>query len=125
MYVCRNYYIMFYNEQTAEQINSMDSQLKRGILKMCISRLLKEETRYGYDLIKTMQIFFADTDESTLYAILRRLNKEGLTEMYYSDISHGPKRKYYKISEKGIEVLNNDISSWKQIEKIFVEIGIL
>ena len=50
----------------------MDSQLKRGILKMCILQLLKEEARYGYDLIKTMQVFFADTDESTLYAILRR-----------------------------------------------------
>lgn len=116
---------MFYNEQTAEQVNSMDSQLKRGILKMCILQLLKEKSGYGYDLIKTMQTFFADTDESTLYAILRRLNKEGLTEMYDSDISHGPKRKYYKITDKGIEVLNNDISSWKQIEKIFVEIGIL
>lgn len=103
----------------------MDSQLKRGILKMCILQLLKEEARYGYDLIKIMQTFFTDTDESTLYAILRRLNKEGLTEMYYSDISHGPKRKYYNISDKGIEVLNNDISSWKQIEKIFSEIGIL
>lgn len=103
----------------------MDSQLKRGILEMCILQLLKEEDRYGYDLIKTMQAFFADTDESTLYAILRRLNKEGLTEVYDSDISHGPKRKYHRISDEGIEVLHKDIISWKQIEKIFVEIGIL
>lgn len=80
---------------------------------------------YGYDLIKIMQNYFPDTDESTLYAILRRLYNEGLTEMYYSDTSLGPKRKYYKISDKGIEALNDDIDSWKQINEIITQIGIL
>ncbi len=102
----------------------MNSQLKRGILNICILQLLKEE-RYGYDLIKIMQEFFPETDESTLYAILRRLNQEGLTNMYYSDKSHGPKRKYYKISEEGKECLNEYISSWKRIEEIFNKLGIL
>lgn len=102
----------------------MDAQLKRGILNICILQLLKKEDMYGYDLIKILQNYFTDTEESTLYAILRRLNKEGLTDMYYSEISHGPKRKYYKISDKGKEILNEYISSWKEIEKIFSEIGI-
>lgn len=103
----------------------MDSQLKRGILNICILQLLKTEDRYGYDLIKMIQNYFTDTEESTLYAILRRLNKEGLTDMYYSEISHGPKRKYYRITDKGSEILNEYISSWKEIEKIFSEIEIL
>lgn len=103
----------------------MDSQLKRGILNICILQLLKKEDRYGYDLIKMIQNYFTDTEESTLYAILRRLNKEGLTDMYYSEISHGPKRKYYRITDKGNEILNEYISSWKEIEKIFSEIGVL
>ena len=103
----------------------MDSQLKRGILNICILQLLKEEDRYGYDLIKIIQGYFTDTDESTLYAILRRLNKEGLTDMYYSEISHGPKRKYYSISDKGRECLDDYTSSWHEIEEIFSKIGIL
>lgn len=102
----------------------MDSQLKRGILNICILQLLKKD-RYGYDLIKIMQTYFPDTEESTLYAILRRLNQEGLTDMYYSDISHGPKRKYYRLSDKGRESLNDYISSWKNVEEIFNAIGIL
>ena len=56
----------------------MDSQLKRGILNICILQLLKQEDRYGYDIIKILQGLFPDTDESTIYAILRRLNKGGL-----------------------------------------------
>ena len=103
----------------------MDAQLKRGILNICILQLLKQNDMYGYDLIKILQAFFTDTEESTLYAILRRLNQEGLTDMYYSEISHGPKRKYYRISDKGRESLESYISSWHEIEDIFSKIGIL
>lgn len=103
----------------------MDSQLKRGILDICILQLLKQEDRYGYDIIKTVQDFFPETEESTLYAVLRRLNKEGMSDMYYSKISRGPQRKYYKISDRGKECLANYIISWHKIEKIFLEIGIL
>ncbi|MBQ4522289.1 MAG: PadR family transcriptional regulator [Lachnospiraceae bacterium] len=102
----------------------MDSQLKRGILNICILQLLKKEDQYGYDIIKKLQEFFPDTEESTLYAILRRLNKEELTDMYYSEVSNGPQRKYYQITEKGKECLEEYIESWHQIENIFSAIGI-
>lgn len=103
----------------------MDPQLKRGILNICILQLLMKEDRYGYDIIKIVQKFFTDTEESTLYAILRRLNKEELTDMYYSEQSLGPKRKYYTITDKGKECLNDYISSWHEIEKIFSDLEIL
>ncbi len=102
----------------------MDSQLKRGILNICILQLLKEQDRYGYDIIKILQKFFADSEESTLYAILRRLNKEGLTELYYSEISHGPKRKYYKITDKGNAYLQESVLAWQKIGKILEKLGI-
>ena len=102
----------------------MDAQLKRSILKICILQLLEKEDRYGYDIIKTVQKYFSDTDESTIYAILRRLYKEGLTDIYLSEKSHGPQRKYYKINGKGVKCLNADISAWKEIEFVFHELGI-
>ena len=40
----------------------MDSQLKRGILNICILQLLKQEDRYGYDIIKILQVLFPDKD---------------------------------------------------------------
>lgn len=103
----------------------MDAQLKRGILNICILQLLKEQDRYGYDIIKILQKFFPDTEESTLYAILRRLNKEGLTQLYAGgEISHGPPRKYYKISNHGRKFLEEAVLSWQKIEAILREIGI-
>ncbi len=103
----------------------MDAQLKRGILTICILKLLENEDCYGYELVKTMQQYFHDTDESTLYTILRRLHKEELTRVYFSDISKGPMRKYYSITVKGRQHLEEYISSWKYIEEVFFKIGVL
>ena len=43
----------------------MDAQLKRGILNICVLKLLENESMYGYELVKTIQQYFRDTEEST------------------------------------------------------------
>ena len=102
----------------------MDAQLKKGILDMCILYIISQEEMYGYDIMKYMGKFFPEVDESTFYAILRRLNKEGLTEVYYGQVSNGPQRKYYRILDKGRKNLQNSIIDWKNISIIVNEIGI-
>lgn len=102
----------------------MDAQLKKGLLNICILQFLKQCDLYGYDIVKRIQKYVSDTDESTVYAVLRRLNKEGLTDMYYSGQSNGPKRKYYRLTENGEKALSDYISSIREMEKMFVEIGI-
>lgn len=102
----------------------MDAQLKKGILEMCILHTIQQKEMYGYDIMKYMCKFFPEVDESTFYAILRRLNKEGLTEVYYGQVSNGPQRKYYRILDKGKESLQKSILDWKNISGIVGEIGI-
>lgn len=46
-------------------------------------------------------------------------------DMYYSDISNGPIRKYYSITDLGKAHLEEYISLWKYIEEVFSKIGIL
>lgn len=103
----------------------MDSQLKKGVLNICILQLLKDNDMYGYDILKLMKEFFPDTDESTIYAILRRLHHDGLTIQYLSSVSNRPTRKYYKISAEGKEALAEYISSWHNIQSIFYKLGVL
>lgn len=103
----------------------MDAQLKRGVLNICILQLLKKEDMYGYDILKLMKEFFPETDESTIYAILRRLNQDGLTTQYLNNVSNRPTRKYYRISEAGEEALEEYIKSWNHIEEVFHGLGIL
>lgn len=102
----------------------MDAQLKKGVLDMCILYIIQQDDMYGYDIMKYMSNFFPEVDESTFYAILRRLNKEGLTEAYYGQTSNGPRRKYYRILDPGRKSLKKSMVDWKNIISIVNEIGI-
>lgn len=91
---------------------------------MCILYTIQQKEMYGYDIIQKMSRYFHDVDESTFYAILRRLHKEGLTEVYYGEESNGPKRKYYKIVDKGRLKLEQSIKEWKNIISVVEAMGI-
>ncbi|MCK8059037.1 MULTISPECIES: PadR family transcriptional regulator [unclassified Fusibacter] len=102
----------------------MNAQIKKGILEMCILQILIKEELYGYDIMKKMNEHFPEVNESTFYSILRRLNKDGATETYLGEVSNGPKRKYYKVTDYGRSKLNEDVRSWKQINVIMTDLGI-
>lgn len=102
----------------------MDSQFKRGLLDMCILQMLNRTDMYGYEIVKEIQECFSDTEESTIYAVLRRLYKENMTDMYYSEVSNGPKRKYYAINDNGKVLLKQYIESINEMKIILVKIGI-
>lgn len=103
----------------------MDAQLKKGVLDICILSLLSKEKKYGYEIVKTIRPYFEDTEESTFYAIMRRLNKSGLTEVHYSEESNGPMRKYYSLTDLGKEYLTEYKKSWAYIETVFEQLNIL
>lgn len=100
----------------------MNAQIKKGVLEMCILHSIKEESLYGYDIIQKMHIFFPEVVESTFYAILRRLHREGDTEISMGNISRGPARKYYKITEQGRMRLKEMEADWKQLQEIVNQI---
>lgn len=102
----------------------MESQMKRGILELCVLYQFLSDDYYGYDIMVKLRPFFPDVKDSTFYVILRRLNAEGYTEIYYGNESNGPQRKYYKITEKGKEYLDHSLESWRQIRDTVGRLGI-
>lgn len=102
----------------------MDSQLKKGILEMCILHYIEKETMYGYDIIQNMHTFFPEVSESTFYAILRRLHKEGAAVTFKGEVSKGPARIYYKITEEGKNQLAELRNDWKHLQEIITQMGI-
>lgn len=103
----------------------MDAQIKKGILEMCILHYIEKESLYGYDIIKNMHRFFPEVTESTFYAILRRLYKEGAATVFEGQVSKGPVRKYYRITEQGREKLARMEDEWRYLRKVMDEMGIL
>ncbi len=102
----------------------MDTQMKKGVLEMCILYLLKDKELYGYELMKAVREHFTDVYEGSVYTILRRLNAEGYTKITSKESPNGPPRKYYGITADGELYLNQMIDEWHSIVKNVGLIGI-
>ena len=55
---------------------------------------------YGYKITQDVRVAI-DISESTLYPVLRRLQKDGCLEVYDMEFG-GRNRRYYKITEAGL-----------------------
>lgn len=102
----------------------MDAQLKKGVLELCLLQCLSGEPKYGYDVIQTMRDCFPDVTESTFYAILRRLAKEGAADTFQGSASNGPVRKYYRLTAGGRERLERMTEDWRKLREIVEGLGI-
>lgn len=78
------------------------SQLRRGILELCILLVLRRNASYGYEIVTTFggQGPLA-AGENTVYPLLRRLKTEGFLETFAKDSPAGPPRQYYRLTSVG------------------------
>ena len=95
----------------------MDIQLKRGLLDVCVLAAIKNEDSYGYQIIKDMKPYL-DLSESTLYTILKRLEAGQMLTVRMVE-HQGRLRKYYHITQLGIERIDEFKEDWKDIEAIY------
>jgi len=95
----------------------MDTQLKRGLLDVCVLAAIKSEDSYGYKIIKDMKPYIA-LSESTLYTILKRLEMADMLTVRTAE--HGGRlRKYYHITEQGRKRIEEFKVEWKEIMSIY------
>ncbi len=95
----------------------MESQFRRGILDACVLAVLERGESYGYQLVKDISTFIPIT-ESTLYPILKRLEQNQMLEVFSQEYN-GRLRKYYRITLKGREKINELLTEWSEIVKIY------
>lgn len=95
----------------------MDIQLKRGLLELCVLSAIKYEDSYGYQIIKDMKPYVT-ISESTLYPILRRLEAASLLTV--RSVEHnGRLRKYYHITQAGLDRITAFTEEWNEILSIY------
>ena len=95
----------------------MDIQIKRGLFDVCVLAAIKDEDSYGYQIIKDMKPY-VEISESTLYPILRRLESGELLTVKTAEYN-GRLRKYYHITEKGLDRIENFKKEWEEIISIY------
>lgn len=95
----------------------MDTQLKRGLLDVCVLAAIKNQDSYGYKIIKDMKPYI-EMSESTLYTILKRLEMSGMLTVYTSE--HGGRlRKYYHITAEGLGRIEDFKNEWREVMSIY------
>jgi PadR family transcriptional regulator, regulatory protein PadR len=78
------------------------SQLRRGVLELCILRLLRHGQSYGYEIVTRLDALGPlAAGENTVYPLLRRLKADGYLETFTRDSPAGPPRQYYRLTPDG------------------------
>jgi PadR family transcriptional regulator PadR len=93
------------------------TQVRKGMLELCILNAIKARSLYGYDIVRTLRtVEGLMISEGTIYPILSRLKREGLVRTTLKESSEGPARKYYDLTEKGRSILKKMNTYWKEIK---------
>jgi len=94
----------------SELLNSLTTELRRGTLTLAVLSQLKKP-QYGYSLVQRLEESGIVIEQSTLYPLLRRLEKQELLSSIWDTTESRP-RKYYILSDYGTEVFEALKEEW-------------
>jgi PadR family transcriptional regulator PadR len=86
-------------------------QLGSALLDGCVLAVLSRGDAYGYSLTQEIKRVI-NVSESTLYPVLRRLQKEDCLSTY-DQPQNGRNRRYYRITKAGAARLGATVASWE------------
>ena len=94
-----------------DTVSGLKQELRRGTLILLVLSQLRDDM-YGYSLVKQLNDHDIPMDANTLYPLLRRLEGQGLLVSRW-DTAESKPRKYYKITEDGLAVLEKTTAYWR------------
>lgn len=94
---------------------NIKKELSKGSSSLLVLSVLESKDMYGYQIIKEIEqrsekVF--SFKEGTLYPILHCFENNGYVKSYWDESEQGRKRKYYKITKKGLKVLHDSKDEW-------------
>lgn len=94
----------------------IDKGLLGGSTILLLLSLLEEADRYGYEIIKELELRSDKTfqfKEGTLYPVLHKLQNSGFVKSYLEKGDTGKERRYYQITKNGKKQLVEEKEKWK------------
>ena len=91
-------------------LDSLITELRRGTLTLAVLSQLRTP-QYGYSLVQRLEDSGVSIEQSTLYPLLRRLEKQELVTSSWDTTESRP-RKYYVLSDFGIEIYKQLRAEW-------------
>ena len=98
-------------------IHKWQSQLKKGTLSFIVLNILKDKEYYGYELIESVREHTEiEVAEGTLYPLMNRLKKDELVTSKWVEQESGIPRKYYSLTDTGVNILKRMQVYWDDLE---------
>ena len=91
-------------------------ELLKGNADTLLLALIAERPMYGYRIVKELEQRskgYFKFKEGTLYPALHRLERAGLILGKWERLPSGRERRYYHITEKGQEALEEKLAEWQ------------
>lgn len=102
--------------------DNIKSQMRKGYLEYCILLILRKKSSYASDIMSELKDARLIVVEGTLYPLLTRLKNAELLDYRWEESSQGPPRKYYEMTSKGQEFLNELENAWEEINQVVKKI---
>jgi PadR family transcriptional regulator PadR len=101
-----------------EDLDKWFKELKKGTTRYSMLAILRDSDMYGYELRQEFENRAKGVlvlTEGNTYPALHKMESDGLVTSYWKDTEAGlPSRKYYHITPKGMELLNEMIPQWNR-----------
>ncbi len=94
------------------------TQVKKGLLELCLLNLLAREQMHGYELVKRLTaIPGLMVTVGTIYPLLNRLKREDLLSSVIEESPSGPPRRKYSLTPEGKERVQEINKTWNEINR--------
>ena len=103
----------------------MGFPISAGLLDSMVLATVSLQDTYGYEITQSIRKA-VDVSESTLYPVLRRLQKSGYLQTYDREYM-GRNRRYYNITDSGRLALDSYKRDWQdhkdKVDSILMNVG--
>jgi PadR family transcriptional regulator len=94
------------------------SQLLKGTLDAAVLAVVAEHDGYGYDVVRRLRSAgLGEIGDASVYGTLRRLYRGGALTSYVVPSDEGPHRRYYGITERGRQQLDQARTAWNAFSR--------
>ena len=98
-------------------IENTQSQMRIGILELCILSIIRRGEAYPSDIVEEMRAANLNILEGTLYPLLTRLKNAGMLNYRWVESNSGPPRKYFLLTEKGQDFYMELERTWTELSE--------
>jgi PadR family transcriptional regulator PadR len=92
------------------------TEMLKGTLEGCVLEIIDGQETYGYAITRRLnELGFTDVIDGTVYTILLRLERNGLVHVTKRPSEVGPPRKFYALNDAGRRELATFWAKWEYV----------